>query len=133
MRISISAAFLIASACLVPAPSSAASGAYICAMSEAYECQTVTGCKRVSLDAINLSEFIVLDLDKKQLTSAAMDEAPRTEDIEGLTSTDKVIYLQGTQDQETWNATVSLETGALAGGITSGKSSIAIFGNCTPK
>jgi len=133
MRISISAAFLLASACLVPSAALAASGSYICAISEAYECQTVTGCKRASLDAINLSEFIVLDLDKKQLTSAAIGEAPRMEDIEGLSSTDKLIFVHGTQDQETWNWTVSLETGALTGGITTGNSSFAIFGNCTHK
>jgi len=34
---------------------------------------------------------------------------------------------------ELWlrNATISLETGALTGGVTSGTSSFAIFGNCT--
>jgi hypothetical protein len=93
----------------------------------------VTGCKRVELKQINLSAFMVLDVDKKLMTSAAIGEAPRSEDIEGLTATDKALYLYGTQDQETWNATVSLQTGALAGGITSGASSFAFFGNCTPK
>ena len=74
----------------------------------------MTGCKRVSTDAINLSEFIVLDTDKKQLTSASMGETPRTEDIEGLSSTDKNIFLYGTQGEDTWNATISLENGASA-------------------
>ena len=66
MRISISTALLMASICLVPVAASAASGSYICAINEVYECQAVTGCQRASLDAINLSEFIVLDVDKKQ-------------------------------------------------------------------
>ncbi|HUU67402.1 MAG TPA: hypothetical protein VMW57_09025 [Methyloceanibacter sp.] len=50
-----------------------------------------------------------------------------------MTSTDKLVFLHGTQDEETWNATITLETGKLAGGITSGQSSFALFGNCTPK
>jgi hypothetical protein len=133
MRISILSAVALASACLVPAAAFAASGSYICAFSDVYECETVTGCKRASLDAVNLSEFIVLDLDKKQMTGAAIGETHRTEDIEGLTSTDKHIFLHGTQHEETWNATVTLETGVLAGGITTGTSSFAVFGNCTPK
>ena len=133
MRCSISAAFLIASVCLVPAAATAATGSYMCAFTDAYECETVKGCHRASLDAINIPEFVVLDLDKKQLTGAAIGHDHRTEDIEGMTSTDKLIFLHGTQDEETWNATVTLETGALAGGITSGSSSFAIFGNCTPK
>jgi hypothetical protein len=134
MRVSISTALVIASICPVPVmASAAASGSYICAIGEVYECQGVTGCKRVSTDAINLSEFIVLDTDKKQLTSASMGETPRTEDIEGLSSTDKNIFLYGTQGEDTWNATISLENGSLSGGISSGGSSFALFGNCTPK
>ncbi|MGC1179745.1 MAG: hypothetical protein WA884_12185 [Methyloceanibacter sp.] len=133
MRISISTALLMASICLVPVAASAASGSYICAINEVYECQAVTGCQRASLDAINLSEFIVLDVDKKQLTSASIGEEGRTEDIEGLTSTDKAIFLYGTQGEDTWNATVSLTTGALTGGISSGTSSFALFGSCTQK
>ena len=133
MRVSIATALLIASICLVSGTASAASGAYICAIGEVYECQAVDGCKRVSTDAANLSEFIVLDIDKKQLTSASMGETPKTEDIEGISSTDKNILLYGTQDVDTWNATISLETGALSGGISSGPSSFALFGNCTQK
>ncbi|MGB6345779.1 MAG: hypothetical protein WBF40_00295, partial [Methyloceanibacter sp.] len=83
--------------------------------------------------AINLSEFIVIDIDKKQLSETAIGEDGQTEDIEGLTVTDKAIFLHGTQDQETWNMSVSLENGAMTGGITSGTSSFAVFGHCTQK
>lgn len=133
MRCSISAAFLTASVGLLPATATAATGSYMCAFTDVYECETVKGCHRAALDAINIPEFIVIDLDKKQLTGAAIGHDHRTEDIEGMTSTDKLIFLHGTQDEETWNATVTLETGAVAGGITSGASSFAVFGNCTPK
>ncbi len=133
MRISISVAVLIASACLLSAAASAATGAYMCAFTDVYECETVTGCKRASLHDINIPEFVVVDLDKKQLTGASLTDEHRTEDIEGMTSTDKLIFLHGTQHEETWNATITLETGELAGGITSGRSSFAVFGNCTRK
>ena len=127
-------AALIAGLCALPvAASAAASGSYICAIGEVYECEAVNGCKRVSTDTINLSEFIIVDVDKKQLTEAAIGENGDTEDIEGLSSNDKNIFLYGTQDQETWNATISLENGALTGGISSGTSSFALFGNCTKK
>jgi hypothetical protein len=129
---------LIAALCALPVAAAtgalaAASGSYICAIGEVYECEAVNGCKRVSTDAINLSEFIIVDVDKKQLTEAAIGENGDTEDIEGLSSNDKNIFLYGTQDQETWNATISLENGALTGGISSGTSSFALFGNCTKK
>ena len=133
MRISISTAFALAAiVCALPIAASA-EPSYICSIGEVYECEGVTGCKRVSTDAINLSEFILVDTDNKQLTSASIGEAPRTEDIEGLSKTDKNIFLYGTQGTDTWNATVSLENGALTGGISSGSSSFALFGNCMKK
>ena len=122
---------LIAGLCALPVAASAQS--YICAIGEVYECEAVTGCKRVSTDTINLSEFIVIDLDKKQLVETAIGENAETEDIEGLAATDKAIFLYGHQDQETWNMNVSLENGALTGGISSGPSSFALFGHCTKK
>jgi hypothetical protein len=119
--------------CLAPTQVFAAASSYLCAISEVYECAAADGCERADLKDINLSAFITVDVDKKQLSSAGVGEALRTEDIEGVAMTDKAVFLYGTQDEETWNATLSLENGALSGGITSGPSSFAIFGNCMPK
>ncbi len=120
-------------ASLLPSVSFAGAGSQICAISEVYECLALEGCKRVPLKLVNLSAFMTLDVDKKTLTSATPGEAERSEDVEGLTVTDKAIYLHGTQDEETWNATIELKNGAFTGGITSGTSSFALFGTCTPK
>jgi hypothetical protein len=128
---------LIAGLCALPVAASvahaAASGSYLCAVGEVYECEAVAGCKRVSTDTINLSEFILVDLDKKQMTEVAIGENGESEDVEGISSNDKAIFLHGQQDQETWNATISLESGQLTGGISSGPSSFALFGHCTKK
>ena len=133
MRFSKLATIIIAAVSLAPSASYAAANVYICALQAVYECHAIGDCKEANLDAVNLSDFMILDVDKKQLTSAGMGGPSRTEDIEGITVTDKAIYLYGTQDQETWNATLMLETGDLVGGIASGKSSFALFGACTPK
>src|SRR4029079_17539575 len=88
MRFSILAACCVAASFL--SASAAYAESYICAVGEVYECEAVNGCKRTSTDAINLSEFIVVDTDKKQMTSASLGEkSPTTEDIEGVTTTDK--------------------------------------------
>ena len=50
------------------------------------------------------------------MTEAAIGENGETEDIEGLSSDDKNIFLYGTQGKETWNATISLENGSFTGG-----------------
>jgi hypothetical protein len=122
---------LIAGVCALPVAASAES--YICAIGEVFECEPVTGCKETTTAAVNLSNFIVLDTDKKTLTGAALNKAAESEDVEGMEITEKHIFLHGHQDEETWNATVSLEDGVLTGGITSQPSSFALFGHCTKK
>jgi hypothetical protein len=122
---------LIAGLCALPVAASAES--YICAVTQVYECEDVVGCKQVSTDAINLAELIVLDTDKKTLTGASLNEKSQSEDIEGMELTEKNIFLHGHQGDDTWNATVSLENGAMTGGIASGTSSFALFGYCTKK
>jgi hypothetical protein len=122
---------LLAGVCALPAAASAET--YICAIGEVFECEPVAGCKETTATAINLSNFIVLDTDKKTLTGAALNKAGESEDVEGMEITEKHIFLHGHQDEETWNATVSLEDGVLAGGITSQPSSFALFGHCTKK
>jgi hypothetical protein len=115
-----------------PAPAFAGDS-YICGISEVFECLALKGCNEVSPQTINMSPLMALDIDKKQLSAAGMGGTARTEDIEGVSTTDKAVFLYGSQDQNSWNATISLETGALTGGITSGTSSFALFGNCTKK
>ena len=39
------ASALVAGLCALPVAASAASGSYICAIAEVYECQNVAGCK----------------------------------------------------------------------------------------
>ncbi len=133
MRLTISSA-CVAMAILAVFPTQGfAASSYLCAISEVQECLALTGCKRVAPKDLNMSSLVALDIDKNELSSAALGEPSRSEDIEGVVATDKAIYLYGTQDAATWNATISLENGALAGGITSGSSSFALFGNCTKK
>lgn len=133
MRRSISKA-CVAVAVLAFCPTQGfAANAYFCAISEVYECLAVTGCKRVTPKDINMSALLALDIDKKELSSAGLGEPSRSEDIEGVVATDKVIFLHGTQDEETWNATISLENGTLTGGITSETSSFSLFGTCAKK
>jgi len=133
MRASICTASLFVFLCLAPTGAFAAAGSYLCAIAEVHECLAVTGCKRVSPKEINLSAFIEVDIDNKKLSAATLAEDKDEEDVEGITVTDKAIFLYGTQDEETWNATISLEDGTLTGGITSEGSSFALFGHCTAK
>ena len=96
MRISISKACVaLAFLCMAPTTGFAEEKSYVCAINEVYECVTVTGCSRVSLEDANVAGIMVLDVEKKQLRSAPLG-GPRADDIEGLIVTDKAILIYGT-------------------------------------
>ena len=137
MRNSISRACVgFAFLCMTPATGFAEEKSYVCAITEVYECVTVTGCSRISLEDANVAGIMLLDLEKKQLRSAPLGGEPRADDIEGVAVTNKAILLHGTGKRETdrtWSALISLETGNLTAGISTLDSSLSLLGNCSAK
>jgi len=136
MRIFSKACVGLAFICVIPATGFAEEKSYLCAINEVYECVAVTGCSRLSLADANLAGIVLLDLEKKQLSSAPLGGEPRVDDIEGVAVTNKAILLHGTGKRETdrnWSAVISLETGNLTAGISTPDSSLSLLGICSAK
>jgi hypothetical protein len=112
----------------------AAEKAYLCAINEVFECTAVKGCERISLEDANLAGLMVLDVEKKQLTSLPVEGEPSSNDIEGVTVTDKSILLRGLRgDDGTWSGVVSLDSGRVVASVSTPDSSLSLAGRCTPK
>ena len=134
MRVSYLSAAVIASAALfTPLQTLAGEGKYICAVAEARECLPLQVCKRVSPRQINIAPLMELDLDKKELVSAAMGDRNRKETIEGIRKTKDALYLHGQQDEETWSAVISLVDGAMTASISAADAGFVLFGNCASR
>jgi hypothetical protein len=136
MRISISKACLgLAFTCIAPAVCFAEQ-AYLCAINEVYECVAVTGCSRISLEDANLAGVMLIDVEKKQLSSAPLGADPTTDAIDSVTVADDAILLHGIGKKDTgrtWSAVISLKTGNLSAGVSTPSSSLALSGRCTAK
>ena len=136
MRISISKACLgFAFTCIAPAPV-LAEQAYLCAINEVYECVAVAGCSRISLEDANLAGVMLIDVEKKQLSSAPLGQDPSTDAIDSVTVADDAILLHGIGKKDTnrtWSAVISLKTGNLSAGVSTPNSSLALAGRCTAK
>ena len=120
--------------CMVPASGFAAEKSYLCAINEVFECVAVTGCSRISIEDANLTDIMLIDIEKKQLRTAPLSGEPRTDDIENVAVTDKAILLHGTgikQTDRTWSAVISSETGNLTAGVSTLDSSLSLLGKCT--
>ena len=136
MRISISKACLgFAFTCIAPAPVFAEQ-AYLCAINEVYECVAVAGCSRISLEDANLAGVMLIDVEKKQLSSAPLGQDPSTDAIDSVTVADDAILLHGIGKKDTnrtWSAVISLKSGNLSAGVSTPNSSLALAGRCTAK
>jgi hypothetical protein len=119
---------------MVPTTGFAEEKSYVCAINEVYECVTVTGCSRISLENANLAGIMVIDMEKKQLRTAPLGGEHRADDIESVAVTDKAILLHGTGKRETdrtWSAVISLETGNVNAGVSTLDSSLSLVGKCS--
>ena len=135
MRISISRACLVLAFTWTAPALASAEKSYLCAINDVYECVSVTGCNRISLETANLAGVIVLDIENKKLKSAPIGQEAKSVDIENLTFEDKFILLHGVgQNSPTprsFSALVDTETGNLSAGVSTPDASLALVGKCT--
>jgi hypothetical protein len=136
MRLSISRSCL-GLTCLVVTSASAmaAEKAYLCAISDVYECVDVTGCQRISLETANLAPVMLLDIENKKLKSAPIGQDPRSADIDNVEVVDEYVLLHGigrnAPTPRAFSALISTKTGALSAGVSTPDASLALRGKCT--
>jgi hypothetical protein len=136
MRLSTSKACL-GLACLVMTSASAMATerAYLCAISDVYECVDVTGCQRISLETANLAPVMLLDIENKKLKSAPLGQEARSADIDNVEVVDEYILLHGigrsAPTPRAFSALISTKTGKLSAGVSTPDASLALTGKCT--
>ena len=88
------------------------------------------------LEDANLAGVMLIDVEKKQLSSAPLGQDPSTDAIDSVTVADDAILLHGIGKKDTdrtWSAVISLKTGNLSAGVSTPSSSLALSGRCTAK
>ena len=133
MRVSILILTFALMACPVrPQTARADDKVYICAIMEARACTPNEACKTVALQDLYLAPLIIIDLAKKAIVSAAMDDRGRQEPIDGFERTKSDLIVYGHGEDETWSAIVALKSGAMTGSINTGETAHVVFGHCAP-
>lgn len=87
----------------------------------------------MSPEQISIAPIITLNIEKKEIASAAMNKPRRVENIEAVRKTDSAIFLHGEQDKNVWSATFYLSDGTLTASVSGLGISFALFGRCAPK
>ena len=108
------------------------SGSIICAITDAFDCDSDEGCTLTKTENIGLPVFFKLDLPSREITAAGARETgdKRETAIKGVTDTDGKLFLQGVE-RRGWSLVVDKETGQMTLAASSGDEAIVLFGRCT--
>lgn len=118
----------------MPASAFAANGAYICAFTDVFECVDGEGCKRVTLDFVNLPPVLKIDFEKKVMTSDDLGQEPRDVEIKDMVEQGDLVLLHGIGRNDvsprSFSAAISTKTGKIHAGITTGDATLSLVGDC---
>ncbi|HZJ12080.1 MAG TPA: hypothetical protein VFD26_05445 [Methyloceanibacter sp.] len=117
-----------------PATVLAAEGTYMCAFSDVFECVDVAGCKRVTLDYVNMTPVLKIDFDKKIMTSDDLGRDPTEVELTNMVEQGDVVLVHGIGRNDvsprSFSAAISTKTGKIHAGISTGDATLALVGDC---
>lgn len=117
-----------------PASVSAAEGTFMCAFTDVFECADVVGCKRVTLDFVNLAPVLKIDFDKKIMTSDDLGREPREVELKNMVEKDDIVLVHGIGRNDvsprSFSAAISTKTGKIHAGISTGDATLSLVGDC---
>ena len=109
----------------------------ICAMMKAMECTPEDGCEEVTVESINVSQFVKIDFKKKEITAINTDKKTPIEHMEHVDG--KIIIqgaeegIEGIRDGVGWTAAIAEDTGKMIVTASGEQVGFVIFGACTEK
>jgi hypothetical protein len=103
----------------------------LCAVSQVIVCAEQSECFTVLAWEIGVPEFVVVDLDKKTLSTTKASQENRTTAFTTLSRTDGNIYLQGMENGRAFSFVIHEETGNVTVAVSRDGLTVTVFGVCT--
>ena len=109
----------------------------ICAVVDVHICGYEETCADVKPSTINAPDFLKIDLKKNEIVGRRHDGSYGTFKVLEQMKTDRLILLQGMQEDEedkddaaAWSVTLHIETGRMSIAVSGEEAAYALFGNC---
>jgi hypothetical protein len=107
----------------------------LCALMHAIECTQKEGCKDVSVEDLNLPEFLVIDFNKKTIES--VEEGGRVSAIDSIKKIEGKLILQGAEGGPRggagWSMAIQEGNGEFVLTASGDLVAVVVFGACTPR
>ena len=107
-------------------------GKILCTAVQATECPVDGDCTTRPPWALNVPQFIVVDLDGKMLATTEASGENRSTPIKHMEREDGTIYLQGVEGGRAFSFVIAEDTGKLTVAVATQMRAVSVFGACTP-
>ncbi len=94
----------------------------------------MVGCKRVTLDFVNLAPVLKFDFEKKVMHSGDLAREPREIEMKHMVEKGDLVLLHGVGQNDVsprfFSAAISTKTGKIHAGISTGDAMLSLVGDC---
>ena len=110
----------------------------LCALMKAMECTAEDGCVEVTVESINVRQFLIVDIKNKTVKGSGEDV--RKTEIENIENIDQKLIIQGAdegvegvRDGVGWTAAIMKDTGKVILTASGDNVGFVLFGACIPQ
>jgi hypothetical protein len=119
-------------AAVLPADDLTGSEQFLCTAVEVTLCSAGGECTSQPPWNLNIPQFIIIDLDKKTLSTTEASGENRSTPIKNLEREGGLIFLQGVENGRAFSFVIAEEDGLASIAVARDGLSVAVFGACTP-
>ncbi len=106
---------------------------FLCAVTEAIECDEDNGCSEVTVENMDIPQFIRVD-SKKKMISAEVVSSKREKKKTAIKHLERIngkMILQGAEGGRGWSMVVGESSGKMSASISEDQVGFLLFGACT--
>ncbi|NIL95035.1 MAG: hypothetical protein GTO71_11530 [Woeseiaceae bacterium] len=104
---------------------------FICSAAQAQICLETGDCYAASPWEIAVPDFVVIDLDKKTVSTTESSGEDRSTEFSEVSRADGLIHLQGVEGGRAFSFVIHEITGRLTAAVARDGLSVTVFGACT--
>ncbi len=103
----------------------------LCAPTDLVSCEGAGDCRRATAEALNIPQFINIDIGARTLSGALAGGDEQTTGIGNVVSKDGRTILQGSESGRGWSVVIMHDTGEMSGAIAGDEMAFVLLGACT--
>jgi len=107
------------------------SRALLCVPTDAFACDGLDACERVTVEELNIPQFVNIDFKKKKMGGVLASGEESTTAIQQVKKAEGRTILQGAENGRGWSMVLDQATGNMSAAVAGEDAGFLLFGACT--